>query len=272
MKYRKTIGFVGGGNMAEALAGGITGAGIVPPEDILISEPVKERRSSLQRRFGFSVTSHNGAPAAECGTVFLSVKPQILPAVLDEIGPIPGPDQVIISIAAGVPLSVLKAAFPATPVIRAMPNTPALTGNGATVIAPGGKVKEGMIAWACRLFEAVGICLVLPENMMDAVTGLSGSGPAYIFRMAEALTEAGTSLGLPPGDASRLVTQTILGAAMMMTETKMEPAALRERVTSPGGTTQAGLKAMAEAGFEDAVKKGVLAAAERSKALGKGSV
>lgn len=270
MKYRKTIGFIGGGNMTEALAGGITRAGIVPPGNIVISDPLEERRISLQKRFGFSVTSHNGDPAAGSGTVFLAVKPQILPGVLEEIGRIPGPDQVIISIAAGVPLSLLEDSLPVTPVIRAMPNTPALTGNGATVISPGERVKDGMIAWAGKLFAAVGICLVMPENMMDAVTGLSGSGPAYIFRMAEALTEAGTAAGLPSEEASRLVTQTILGAAVMMTETRMEPSALREMVTSPGGTTQAGLKAMAEAGFEDAVKKGVLAATERSRELGKG--
>ncbi|NOY87448.1 MAG: pyrroline-5-carboxylate reductase [Deltaproteobacteria bacterium] len=270
MKYRKTIGFIGGGNMTEALAGGIIRAGIVPPDNIVIADPLEERRTSLHKRFGFSVTSHNEDPAAESGTVFLAVKPQILPGVIEEIGRIPGPGQVIISIAAGVPLSLLEAGLPLTPVIRAMPNTPALTGSGATVISPGGRVKEDMIAWAGKLFEAVGICLVLPENMMDAVTGLSGSGPAYIFRMAEAMTEAGTTVGLPPEEASRLVTQTILGAAMMMTATKMEPSTLREMVTSPGGTTQAGLKAMAKAGFEDAVKKGVLAATERSRELGKG--
>jgi pyrroline-5-carboxylate reductase len=267
--YRKTIGFIGGGNMAEALAGGIIKAGICEPLKIIISEPAAHRRDYLSRTYGVRVTPDNTVPVKVSGTIFLATKPQVLPEVLEEIKDLPAPKQLIISIAAGITLSYLEGLLPRSPMIRSMPNTPALIGCGATVVAPGAKVSAEMTRWAVEIFHSVGTCLVLPGSLMDAVTGLSGSGPAYVFRMAESLIEAGAGAGLPEEAAVELVKQTILGAARMMIETDKEPGELREMVTSPAGTTEAGLRAMAAAGFEKAVKEGVNAAVERSKELGK---
>lgn len=269
MDYRSSIAFIGGGNMAEAIAGGIVKAGIVPAASIFVSEPDPGRCEHLRNRYGFNISHENTHAALGGGTLFLTVKPQVLPGVLKEISGHIVPEQLVISTAAGVTLEILEADLVGIPVIRSMPNTPALLGAGATVITTGGNVQSDMTHWAVELFHAVGICHVLPENLMDAVTGLSGSGPAYIFRMAEALTEAGMSVGIPADQATDLVRQTILGAARMMTETEDTPARLREKVTSPGGTTQAGLRSMEEGGFEKIVVDAVKAATKRAKELGK---
>jgi len=256
--------------MAEAIAGGIVKAGIVSAGSIFVSEPSLERRGYLQKSYGLNVTDGNALAAQKGGTVFLTVKPQVLPGVLKELSGSIIPEQLVISTAAGVTLKTLEADLPGIPVIRSMPNTPAMIGAGATVIAMGVAANAEMTHWAVKLFHAVGTCQVLPEQLMDAVTGLSGSGPAYIFRMAEAMTEAGQAVGIPAEQAGELVRQTILGAARMMAETDDTPARLREKVTSPGGTTQAGLKSMDEAGFEEMVKEAVKAATKRARELGKG--
>lgn len=270
MAFRKTIGFIGGGNMAEALVGGIIRAGILDPSDIIISEPTEKRRDYLHSTFNVRTTADNKQPAAESGTVFLAVKPLILPEVVEEISHFMVPDRLVISIAAGITLSFLESKLGNAAVIRSMPNTPALIGCGATVISPGYNVRPEMTRWAVEIFHSVGICLVLPEPHMDAVTALSGSGPAYIFRMAETMIERGEQEGIASEYVGELIKQTILGAARMMTEAGRTPEELREMVTSPGGTTEAGLKAMEEAGFEEALKKGITAAMTRAKELGKG--
>lgn len=269
MDYRSSIAFIGGGNMAEAIAGGIVKAGILPASSIFVSEPDPQRCEYLRNSFGFNVSYENTHAALGGGTVFLTVKPQVLSGVLEEVSGRISPEQLVISTAAGVTLGTLEAGLPGIPVIRSMPNTPALLGTGATVITMGTSANADMTHWAVKLFHAVGTCHVLPEDLMDAVTGLSGSGPAYIFRMAEALTEAGKEVGIPEDQAADLVKQTILGAARMMTETDDTPARLREKVTSPGGTTQAGLKSMDEAGFEKIIVDAVKAATKRAKELGK---
>ena len=256
--------------MAEALAGGITRSGIAQPSSIILSNRRPERRQYFSKRYGFKVTGENPEAVKSCGTVFISVKPQVVPAVLEEVFSSLDPEHLVISIAAGVTLNFLESRLPGIPVIRSMPNTPAMIGAGATVISPGALVQQTMIEWAIRLFRGAGTCLVLPEQLMDAVTGLSGSGPAYIFHMAEALTEAGASLGIPRDQALDLAKQTILGAARMMTETEEGPKRLREKVTSPGGTTEAALQSMDQAGFVRTVVEAVAAAARRSKELGKG--
>ena len=270
MDYRSSIAFIGGGNMAEALAVGIARARIIPAESIIISEPVPERCSHLQERHGFTTTDRNTQAAIAGGTIFLAVKPQILPDVLKEIAPSINAEQLVISIAAGTTLKMLQSALPEIPVIRSMPNTPALVGSGATVISPGQSVHADMTHWAVELFHAVGTCHVLPEDLLDAVTGLSGSGPAYIFRTAEALIEAGMSVGIPAEESAGLVKQTIMGAARMMMETEKSPTELLEMVTSPGGTTEAGLTAMEEGDFGETVVEAVMAATKRAKELGKG--
>lgn len=255
--------------MAEALAGGIIRAGICDGLNITISEPRADRRDFLAKTYGVRVTEDNRVPVKISGTIFLATKPQVLPEVLAEIREIPAPRQLIISIAAGTTLSFLEKILPRSPVIRSMPNTPALIGCGATVVVPGSRVNAEMTHWAVEIFHSVGSCLVLPESLLDTVTGLSGSGPAYVFRLAEVLIREGTAAGLPEEAAAELVGQTILGAGKMILETEISPRELRGMVTSPGGTTEAGLKAMAEAGFEDAVRAGVRAAVERSRELGK---
>jgi pyrroline-5-carboxylate reductase len=269
MDYRSSIAFIGGGNMAEAIAAGIVRAGIVPAESIFVSDPDPERCEYLRDAYGFNVTYENPHAVFKGGTVFLAVKPRVMPGVLKEISGHVVPEQLVISIAAGVTLELLEALLPGIPVIRSMPNTPALVGAGATAITTGTAAEADMTHWAVELFHAVGTCHVLSEELMNAVTGLSGSGPAYIFRMAEALTEAGKSIGIPVDQAADLVRQTILGAALMMSETDNTPARLREMVTSPGGTTQAGLESMNAAGFEKVVVEAVQAATKRAEQLGK---
>ena len=271
LSFRETIGFIGGGNMAEALLGGILKAGIVQPEGIMVSEPAEERRRSLAESYGVRVTADNREAAAEGSTVFLAVKPQVLPGVLDEIAAVLTSDRLVVSIAAGITLAFLEERLPDIPLVRSMPNTPALVGYGATVISPGQNASADMTHWAVELFHSVGICMVLSEDLMDAVTGLSGSGPAYVFRLAESMFEAGTDAGIPAEQAAELVTQTILGAAWMMRKTGRDPGELRRTVTSPGGTTEAGLAAMAKAGFEEAVAEGVAAAVKRAEELGRSS-
>ena len=269
MDYRSSIAFIGGGNMAEALAAGIARARIVPAESIIVSEPVPERCTYLLQQHGFTTTDKNTQAAVAGGTIFLAVKPQILPEVLKEIAPSLNKEQLVISIAAGTTLMLLQSALPEIPVIRSMPNTPALVGSGATVISPGQSVHADMTHWAVELFHAVGTCHVLPEDLLDSVTGLSGSGPAYIFHMAEALIEAGMSVGIPAEESAGLVKQTIMGAARMMMETEKSPTELREMVTSPGGTTEVGLKELEEAGFSETVVEAVMAATKRAGELGR---
>jgi pyrroline-5-carboxylate reductase len=254
--------------MAEALAGGIVRTRITAAESIIIAEPRPERCEYLREEYGFNVTYENPQAAVAGGTVFLTVKPQVLPDVLKEISGIIQTGKLVISTAAGITLEFLEGQIKGIPVIRSMPNTPALIGAGATVIAPGSEVQTDMIHWAVELFQATGSCHVLTEDLMDAVTGLSGSGPAYLFRMAEALIQAGKAVGIPSEQASDLVKQTILGAARMMTETGKTPTELREMVTSPGGTTGTALKSMEEAGFEKIVVEAVTAATKRAKELG----
>ena len=269
MDYRNSIVFIGGGNMAEALAAGITGAGILPADSIIVSEPLSERCAYLKRQHGFITTGSNPQAVEGGGTIFLAVKPQVLPQVLKEISPSISKAQLVISIAAGINLESLEKSLPGIPVIRSMPNTPALVGSGATVISTGQFVQEEMSLWAVELFQAVGSCYVLSEELMDPVTGLSGSGPAYIFYLAEALIEAGISTGIPAVEAAGLVKQTIFGAARMMLETQKNPAELRKMVTSPGGTTMAGLSALDDAHFIETVVEAVQAATERARELGK---
>ncbi len=255
--------------MAEALAGGIVRAGIVQADSIIISDPVASRCEYLRKTYGFKTTPGNNQAALAGGTIFLAVKPQVMQEILKEISSTLCEGRLVISIAAGITISYLEEQLPGAPVIRSMPNTPALIGAGATVISPGNQVHADMTHWAVELFHSVGSCHVLPEKLMDAVTGLSGSGPAYIFRLAEALTEAGAAAGIPDEQSGELVRQTILGAARMMVETGGTPTRLREMVTSPGGTTEAGLEALDKAGFSETIAEAVLAATRRAGELGK---
>jgi pyrroline-5-carboxylate reductase len=251
---------VGGGRMGEALLGGLVAAGW-SPADLAVVEPVAARREELAKRFdGVRVS---GEPVVADGAV-IAVKPPDVPAAIAAAGA-----GRILSIAAGVTIAALEAAAgDGVPVVRAMPNTPALVGAGAAAIAGGSAATEDDLAWAESILGAVGTVVRVPEHLLDAVTGLSGSGPAYVFLVVEALVEAGVLAGLPRPTAAALAAQTVLGAARLLVESGDSPEALRAMVTSPGGTTAAGLRELERHGVRAAFLDAVAAATARSKELG----
>jgi pyrroline-5-carboxylate reductase len=265
------VGLLGGGAMGEALAAGVLAAG-VPADRVCAADPEAARREHLSRGLGVR-TSANNADAAACDIVVIAVKPALVKSVLAGLG---GPDNpalakpLWISIAAGVSLAAIESALPpAARVVRAMPNTPALVRAGATAYSANAACGADDRALARALFEGVGLAWECPsESLLDAVTGLSGSGPAYVFVLLEALSDAGVRMGLPRDAATALATQTVLGSAKLAQQTGRHPAALKDQVTSPGGTTIAGLERLEAGGFRAAVHEAVAAATKRSKELG----
>jgi pyrroline-5-carboxylate reductase len=250
--------------MGEALLAGLLAAGWAEPDELAVVEPSAARRDQLSERFpGLVVTAE---PLRAAGAV-LAVKPGDLEAACRATAR--SGCRRVLSIAAGVPLARLEEWSGAgVAVVRAMPNTAALVGEGAAAIAPGTTAGEDEMDWADAVLSAVGVVVRVPEPLLDAVTGLSGSGPAYVFLVAEALTEAGVLVGLPRDVAAGLAHQTLLGAARLLTETGQGPEALRAAVTSPGGTTAAGLQALENRGVRAAFLDAVVAATERSRQLG----
>lgn len=265
------VGFVGGGNMAEALVRGLLASGR-RPSALMVSEPDAARRRRMGRRYGIAVTGDNEDLLRRSRTVVLAVKPQVLGTVLEGLRPGVRAGHLFVSIAAGVMLSTLeKGLGPAARIVRVMPNTPSLVGKGASVICAGRKARPGDARTVQKMFAAVGDAHVIrDEKLLHVVTALSGSGPAYVYRFAEALVAAGTRGGLEPELAEALAFQTIAGAAAMMIETGQDPADLRRAVSSPGGTTLAGLARLDEKGFVETVRSAVAAATRRSVQLGKG--
>jgi pyrroline-5-carboxylate reductase len=269
MKLKQTIGFLGTGNMAEALVKGLRAADVVDASNIYGSDPRRERCEELKQRYGIHTTVHNVDVVRHAAIVILSVKPQILTAVLDEVAPHIKPTALVISIAAGTPLSAIERHLPATVrVVRTMPNTPALVGVGATAIAAGSHATEDDLTIARHIFDAVGRTVVLEEGQLDAVTGLSGSGPAYVFLIIEALSDAGVKMGLSRYNAQALAAQTVLGAAKLLIETNGHPGQLKDMVTSPGGTAIAGLHTLEAGGLRTTLINAVEAATRRSRELG----
>ncbi len=266
---QKPIGIIGGGNMGEALIAGITQSGLLNSREILFFEPRSDRSEFLQRKFSVSPTASNQDLVNQAPTLILAVKPQSVPEVLLELAPRVTSHHLLISICAGVPLDYIQSFF-AHPIrmVRAMPNTPALIQKGATALSPSPVAKPEDLSAAEAIFQAVGITAVVKESQMDAVTGLSGSGPAYIFAVIEALAAGGVKEGLSQDVALALTTQTVLGAAHLIQVTAKHPATLRDQVCTPGGTTMAGLYAMEEGGFRLALMNAVIAATGRSKELG----
>ncbi len=255
---------IGGGRMGEALVGGLLAAGGIAAADVHIVEPVEERRTQLADLLpGVDVGTE---PVASEGTV-IAVKPgDVATACRAAAGAGSGR---VLSIAAGVTIAALEADLtPSTPVVRAMPNTPALVGVGAAAIAPGTSASDDDLAWAEALLGAVGTVVRVKESLLDAVTGLSGSGPAYVFLVAEALIDAGVLAGLPREISTSLSIQTLLGAATLLAKGDDGPEALRAAVTSPGGTTAAGLRTLEQHGVRAAFLEAVAAATERSRQLG----
>ncbi len=270
MHIDTTIGFVGAGNMAEALIRGLLKGGHVDAANISASGPRTERVEELREKFAIHTTTDNREVVARSGILVLSVKPQIMRRVLTEIADSLRDDVLVISIAAGVPISTIEARLRReVRIIRAMPNTPALVDAGATAIARGVHATENDVALAKRIFDAVGITVVLEETHLDAVTGLSGSGPAYIFLILEALSDAGVKVGLSRRNSQLLAAQTVLGSAKLLLETNYHPGLLKDMVTSPGGTAIAGLHTLEAGGLRTTLMNAVEVATNRSKELGK---
>lgn len=268
MKLDRTIGFVGAGNMAEALIRGLL-RGHVEARQIGGSGPRPERLEELRTRYGIFTSPDNRALVEMADVVVLSVKPQIMRKVLDEISERLRPDALVISVAAGIPIAAIEGRLkPGARVVRAMPNTPALVDAGATAIARGEHATSDDLEVAKRIFDAVGVTVTLDEYQLDAVTGLSGSGPAYIFLILEALSDAGVKVGLSRRTAQLLAAQTVLGSAKLLIETNEHPGRLKDMVTSPGGTAIAGLHTLEAGGLRTTLIDAVEAATKRSHELG----
>jgi pyrroline-5-carboxylate reductase len=255
--------------MAAALARGWLAAGLISPSTCRASDPSPEARAKFQEQTGCPVTTDNREIVAQSSVLVLAVKPQIMPPVLDELRHLVTENHVIISIAAGITLKRLADGLLANyRLIRVMPNTPCLLGVSATGFAAGPGARPEDVALVEKLFNAVGKAFALPESLLDAVTGLSGSGPAFVYVMIESLADGGVRMGLPRNVAMTLAAQTVLGAARMVLETNQHPGALKDAVTSPGGTTIAGLHALEKGGFRAAIMDAVAAATQRSIELG----
>ena len=268
MSIDKTIGFIGAGNMAEAMIRGLLRGGDFAIAQIAASGPREERMIELRDAYGIYATVDNKIPAAS-EIVVLSVKPQILGRVLDEVAPIISSEALVISIAAGIPVAAIQARLASgTRVVRAMPNTPALVDAAATAIAGGAHARESDLDDAKRIFDAIGITVILDEYQLDAVTGLSGSGPAYVFLILEALSDAGVKVGLSRRTSQLLAAQTLLGSAKLLLETNEHPGRLKDMVTSPGGTAITGLHTLENGGVRTTLMNAVEAATIRSRELG----
>jgi pyrroline-5-carboxylate reductase len=267
-KLPKSVGTVGAGNMAEAILRGLLRAGM-RADQLIASDPVPERRDFVARELGVRATAHNAEVAATSELVVLAVKPQSLEVAASELPRDARP--LYVSIIAGATLARLRSLLgPEARLIRSMPNTPALIGAGITALAGAPGTAEADLEQAGAVLGAVGRVVHVPEALLDAVTGLSGSGPAYVYVLIEALGEAGIREGLPAGVARELAVETVLGAARLVRESGEHPAVLRERVMSPGGTTIAGLAALERAGFRAGLLAAVRAATARSRELGAG--
>jgi len=269
MTLGKKIAFLGTGNMAEALIKGLLRANAAAPGEIACAEPREARRREIEQRYGVRAVASNREAIAGADVVLLSVKPQVIEGVLDEIAADVGTGKLVVSIAAGVPIAAIARRLPAgARIVRTMPNTPALAGAGAAALSAAPEVPAEDLQLAKRIFEAVGTAVIVAEPLLDAVTGLSGSGPAFVFLFIEALADGGVKAGLARPDALALAAQTVLGSAKLVLESGEHPGRLKDQVTSPGGTTIAGVHALEKAGFRGAVIDAVEAAARRSRELG----
>jgi pyrroline-5-carboxylate reductase len=269
MKKKKVIGFIGTGNMGEALIAGLLKAKFTTPEQIMAFDAEGARLRFIQKKYGVKKASDNHHLASQCDPLLLCVKPQSMKEVIEEMADSLDSSKLLISIAAGVPLYAIETyARKQLRLIRVMPNINVLVQEGASAIAPGNLATDDDVKLAKAVFDCVGKSITIHEPLMDAVTGLSGSGPAYVFLIIEALTDAGVHLGMTRAQAFALVTQTVMGSVKLLSHTGDHPALLREKVTSPGGTTAAGLYKLEEGGLRKILIDAVIAATQRSKELG----
>jgi pyrroline-5-carboxylate reductase len=269
MAAKLTIGFLGAGKMATALAKGVISAKLVAPSQIRASDPVFGARASFAKETGARATTSNAAVVQFANVLIVAVKPAYVAELLEEIRPSLTPRHLVISIAAGVPIAKLENGLGAgARIIRVMPNTPALVNASATAYALGKTATAADAALAQRLFSAVGLVFQVKESLLDAVTGLSGSGPAYIYLIIEALSDGGVASGLPRDIATKLAAQTVFGSAKMVLETGQHPGALKDMVTSPGGTTIEGLHELEKGKVRGVLINAVRAATEKSRKLG----
>ncbi|MCQ6962588.1 pyrroline-5-carboxylate reductase [Methanolobus chelungpuianus] len=266
----KKIGFIGTGKMGSALIKGISGAGIVPCSGIYASDVFEASLRELRDSLGVNVTQDNREVVNKSDIIVLAVKPQILKSVLSSIKDDITGDKLMISIAAGVKLEAIENELSeGTHVVRVMPNIAATVAEAASAVAQGKYASAEDAEDVLNIFRSVGSAISVPENLMDAVTGLSGSGPAFIFPVIEAMADGGVYEGLDRNSALILAAQTVLGAAKMMLETNTHPGQLKDMVTSPGGTTIRGIYELEESGIRAAFMKAVIASSNRSKELGK---
>jgi len=264
----KKLGFIGAGNMGEALLKGLLKTGAAKPAQLFASARRPERVQELEKTYGIHGGSNNEVARA-ADVIVLCVKPQILDQVLRAISPDVARDKLVISIAAGVPIAAIERRLhPPMRVVRAMPNTPATVGAAATAISLGEHATDADLATARTIFDSVGLTVQLEESQLDAVTGLSGSGPAYLFLIIEALADAGVKVGLSRRASLQLAAQTVLGSAKLLIESGQHPGMLKDGVTSPGGTAIAGLHTLEAGGLRNVLMNAVEAATKRSRELG----
>jgi len=270
MLQDKKIGFIGSGNMGEALVSGLVMSKAAKPENIICSDIFPETLKEIHEKYGVLTTTSNIEVCEKSEIIIYATKPQILGSVLKETAPALDKSKLVISIAAGVPLAAIAAGFKKDlRLIRSMPNICAFVKESATAVCAGQFVQEGDVELARAVFDSVGKTVVLQENiLMDAFTGLSGSGPAYIFTIVDAMADAGVKMGLSRKDALFLSTQTVLGSARLLLESQEHPGQLKDRVTSPGGTTIAGIHTLEQGGLRTTLINAVESATKRSKELG----
>ncbi len=269
MPTKELTGFIGGGMMASAIIAGMIREMGASPDTIYVSECNDNRCRELEREFGVHAMVGAGSFAGKVDLLILAVKPQAAAAAMAETAPLVRPDTLIASIVAGLKLATLEASFPENPIVRIMPNTPLSVGEGMSAFALNEKAGAVNVTAVSEILSSCGKAVKVDESMMDAVTGLSGSGPAYAFLMIDALSDGGVMAGLPRQTATLLAAQTLLGAARMVLTSDKHPDVLRDQVTSPAGTTIAGVRVLEQKGVRGAMIDAVLAATERSAALGK---
>lgn len=275
MKRDYKVGFIGCGNMGSAMVGGILKNGLATKGDIIVSCKSEASKERIKKELGVTVTTDSKEVAAKADVIFLAIKPYQFDDVLPQINGIVMEDQIVISVAAGKTIGMIETALMSIDVagklkvVRAMPNTPALVGEAMTAITPNANLNEEDIAKVKALFESFGQVEVVPESMMNAVIGVSGSSPAFIYMLIEAMADAAVVEGMPRAQAYKFAAQSVLGSAKMVLETGMHPGALKDAVCSPGGTTIAGVEALEQCGFRGTMMEGIRATVAKAEEMSK---